>query len=86
MLVQTMDYACRGRVAGVALAVPPYFQGHEGYSAVNTIDGFYGAGTEPITLNTPRPEWGRNIVAKVDGSVKVIHRSELIDNIDNWKP
>lgn len=86
MLVQTTDYACNGRVAGVALAVPPYEFGHDGHNALETVDGFYGAGSEPITFNTPRSQWGRNIVAKVDGSVKVIHRSDLVDHMENWKP
>ena len=87
LIAETLDYACGGRVMGVALAVPyAQLDGFDGHSGNETLDGFYGSSENVISSSTARSGWGLNIVAKVDGSVKLIHRSMLIDDIGNWKP
>lgn len=85
LLAQTIDYTCGGSYMGMALAVPAH-DGYYGWSAITTVDGFYGAKTTKIDANTPRANWGKNIVLRMDGSTKLVPRADLVDKMSSWGP
>lgn len=83
LLAQTVDYTCGGAYMGMALAVPAH-NGYFGWSALTTVDGFYHSRSRQIDGNTPRSDWGSNIVLRMDGSTKLTPRSELVDKMTAW--
>jgi len=86
LCAQTVDYLHDGHFPGVALAVPPYEDGFYGWSAKETVDGFYGSPLQQIKASTPRSAWGSNIVLWLDGSVKLTPKAQLVDRMELWAP
>ncbi|MBX3118408.1 MAG: prepilin-type N-terminal cleavage/methylation domain-containing protein [Fimbriimonadaceae bacterium] len=85
LLAQTRDWVCDAQFPGSALAVTPIKSGL-GWSAKQTTDGFYGSVQSVFRPSDPGDALGKNLVATMDGSVKLVPAHELVEKKEWWLP